>query len=885
MKAIECALMAIALCITFSVNLNGQCDKPTLLQQSFVDSDVIIAQWRPDSNATHYSVEIKALGDSTWTSDTTSSYQFNFAGLAACEHYEIRVQTVCSSGSSTWSSLEAITSDCLETPSELGVKAEATSTGTEIFLRWIPNDYESMKWGVKYGYTVTRTTLKQGDSLVSSLVGYQSKVLIDPFLVPIEDTAHWFNLSDNVNELYGVAAGALFGEDMEVQSVDSVDLMQVVNMNKAEETHYTFGLFAADSDFAIAEEMCLGYKDTNVTSGEEYLYTVSLNNIDPNKTKARNGSKIIGVGDSVQLLSLSDLHGNGGDSIAFLSWDNTKTEDIYVSFIVERSDDGGATFQPVTDDPIIYTSNANDIPGIINYSDRLPDNTNTYIFRAKGKSPYGFESPYSDTVHVKGRPAPIPVAPGLSDVEEVTTGTLDITWEFDVSYESDIQGFEVFRAPSRDSIFYPITTGFLSPSTRAFVDDDPLPISYYRVVATDVNNHKLRSLVMVGQPEDNTPPDAPASLTGYIEDNGLMTINWDPSVSSDVLGYRIYASNHETGEYTQLTSTYTKYNQFYHQIDLSMMAEFLYVGIKAVDQHENYSDMSAILPLPRPDIIPPSAPVFSYIGGEDSKVVLKWELSSSNDVEYHRLERKIMNVHGWSEIITLNASDPPVNGYEDLTTTPGVWYEYRLLAYDEADNFSSSKIVKARGIDNGIRPPIEDLTGQFFPVNTNPQVNNVRSGVPVINLNWSYSSDFPALVGFTIYRSADSTRMATFKTISLEDATRMATSFSGGRGIDCGFIDDDLFMGMNVRSSYVIPSRYNPANPGNIPRSTPGSVPVFRNINGGPTNIPPNVNVVPNPNSGNPNPIPTNLKLYYQVMAVFSDGAMSEISNFAIITF
>ena len=61
------------------------------------------ASWAAVTGATSYNVQYKAATATTWTSTTSSAPSFSIPALVTCTDYEVQVQTVCASGSSTFS--------------------------------------------------------------------------------------------------------------------------------------------------------------------------------------------------------------------------------------------------------------------------------------------------------------------------------------------------------------------------------------------------------------------------------------------------------------------------------------------------------------------------------------------------------------------------------------------------------------------------------------------------------------------------------------------------------------------------------------------------------------------------------------------------------------
>ncbi|MEZ4951834.1 MAG: hypothetical protein R2784_20945 [Saprospiraceae bacterium] len=370
------------------------------------------------------------------------------------------------------------------------IKQKCQSDGTNIFIRWAPLDFSSFYFGQDNGYRVFRTTLRQADTLLSGYQMYQSKVILDSMILPMAEM-DWEAMADT-NDMAGIAAMALYGEEVEVLSVDSVSFIEVANLNSQDESKFGFGLFAADQSFDIALKMGLGFVDTTVVSGGEYSYTVIPNNIDSTMSFKPSPS-IVSVKDTFFLPKIDGVLGYGGDSVGYLSWNNPKLNSPFSSFMVERSSDGGSTFVQVSDKPILFTSNGDDNPGVIQFADFLPNNDSVFIYRILGKSAFGIYSPPSDTIHIKGKPATLSESARSIGVAPSTNNGLEITWEFPSNMESMISGFNILRAENRDAQFLPINSGLVSPGSRIFEDTDPQSLNYYRVDVVDLDGNYLPS--------------------------------------------------------------------------------------------------------------------------------------------------------------------------------------------------------------------------------------------------------------------------------------------------------------------------------------------------------------------------------------------------------
>ena len=729
------------------------------------------------------------------------------------------------------------------TPQKLTVMANAVSDSTKIIIRWAPADYATFLWGNEHGYRLERTTMSNADTSLTVSQMIASKVTLDSMILPLAE-ANWETWADS-NDMAGVAASTIYGDSLEVPDPAVSDFINVYNVSEQRQNRYSFGIFAADHGIDIAQAMGLGYVDTTVEAGKEYYYVIKLNNV-PDSIELKRGSVTIATNDVYQPPVPDGIAAIPGDSTVILTW--VKQDEHYTSYIVERSSDNGQTWQQVNERPLIFTDNTGSGGQSMQFFDSLAQNNTLYIYRVKGCSPFGLMGPASDTVHVIGKPAPLSAFPVITLVEEDSLGGLKLTWDFPSEYDDNIEGFDIYRAKSLDSAFTKINMSMLSETTREFIDSDPYPVNYYQVRTIDENGYELNSYHMLGQPKDETPPSAPGSLTGQSNKAGMVTLTWTKSPEEDVQGYRVFISNVPDEEFSQITTTWINDTIYRYGLNLNTLSETVYFAVKAIDFRENQSEFSPVCAVQRPDIIPPAAPNITKVTAEPGKVYFEWALSSSEDVEEYKFQRKPNGSPGWSTLLTFDPNDTlqqtPLR-FIDSTASVRKWYDYRLIAKDDAGLIGSSKVIKAKPVDNGVRDSIENFDGELLGSGAHTYVL----------LEWDFpGKNDPDLLGFQIFRAIDTNAMRSYKFITVEEAGGVATNFSLATSF--GFRDIDLNFSIPVQTVYTftdsqVSTGGNPSGGGNTIYSISPNVPV-------------------NPSNG--------VTLKYWVMAKFIDGGFSPLS-------
>ena len=622
----------------------------------------------------------------------------------------------------------------------------------------------------------------------------------------------------------GIAAAALYGEDFIVEDLSQPgDIFQAYNVTQKKQNRFGFGLFAADQSFPVAKAMGLAFDDASAIAGISYIYRLKFNGV-PDTVHVGRAIRIAGLSDTLSLPKPEELIGTGGDHRVSIQWSFLGMEQHYSSFDVERSQDG-INFDKVNTTPIVFTAPVDDSPLVVSFQDSLSSNDQVYIYRVKGYSPFGLYGPVSDTIHVKGKPKPLPYRPFINQVWEFNEGNLRIEWEFELDTHTDeIDGFNILRADYIDGPYEQINTAIVPVNTRIFNDLNPLRANYYKVVALDANGYELASFPALGQIGDTTPPDPPEQPTCLANIEGSAIVTWPANTEEDIMGYRVYTCNQPEGEYMELTKTWVRDTFFWHSINLNTLADSVYYKIVALDNRQNASDWSPIGVLERPDIIPPSPPVISKIEPRIGYIKIKGIGSSSEDLVQHELQRKKNQGYLWETISVMQAGEAIY--FEDSTASYQYNYDYRLLAVDDAGLKSSSKILTARPLASSVRGEVLNL--RILIHTMLEQDSAVLTNLPVLTVNPSnnllqnnfqnsqpgqqylYGRGESALVwefleqdgiyGYQIYRSASDGILRPYRmvkpdegVVTLEVLQKLQERFGAQAGIDSSIIDGNHF--------------------------------------------------------------------------------------------
>jgi uncharacterized protein len=570
-----------------------------------------------------------------------------------------------------------------------------------IMLRWAPNTPGTWKLANKYGYIVERYTLLRDGVLLDNVEKEMiAGTPIKP--IPLED---WEALADR-DDYAAIAAQALYGEEFDITEDMGDDMTKVVNQSNELETRFSFALFAADQSLETAEASGLMFVDKTAKKNEKYLYRV-YTPIERQKVAIDTGFVYIGIADYKELPKPLDLKGDFMDRAVMLSWNRLYFENTYNSYIVERSDDDGKTFQPISEQPLINTY-AQETPNsdVMFKLDSLPENNKNYAYRIKGISPFGEISPPSDTIVGMGKTR-LEVMPVITNTEVIDNKIINIIWEMPPDENVKIAGFKVNRTDNASEPYETLIED-LDPTTRTYTDLNPNGTNYYVVQAVDEYGSMTSSFPMLAQLIDSFPPLAPVQIVGKIDTTGIVHLSWKANEEEDLLGYRVYWSNFLNAEYTQITKSAMKDNFFVDTVSIETLTKKVFYKVVAIDQHFNHSALSESFALKRPDIIPPVPPVFTAVNSTSAGINLTWVKSSSEDVVNHLLYRRTTGESGWRLLAVFDNID--TTAYSDLTPVLKKQYEYTIIAIDDSKLESEpAKPVKAKRIDNGIRAEIKKV--------------------------------------------------------------------------------------------------------------------------------------------------------------------------------
>ena len=607
------------------------------------------------------------------------------------------------------------------TPPE--VKAIATVSKNSILIRWGVTTPTAWKYSNQYGYTIERRTIvKDGIILKQPPVKNLTTVPLKP-----KPMMEWKEFTEK-NTNAAIAAQALYGEQFDVSMNEGGNgVLSIINQAQAFEQRFTFAYYAADQDFEVAKFSGLAFVDNSIVEGEKYLYTIKVALPETVNYKIKKGGVFLGSMNYRPLPKPQEFVGVFKDKTAILSWNFQILKRTYTNYIIQKSEDGGKTFKNLGNTPITTLGeNETNPSNRMMYVDSLFQNNKSYQYRIKGISPFGIQGPFSNVVSGQGVD-PLVYNPFLTDLSFQDNGSVTLNWEFPNQGVNTLKNFELYRSNTPKGNYLLINSS-IAKNLRSINISNLQAINYYKIVAIGYDGSRRESFPKMVQPDDNTPPAIPSGLTGTIDSLGVVKINWAKNTEVDFLGYRVFKANLKNDEFTQITFKPIPNNSIIDTVNIKTLTKNIYYKVQAFDKRYNPSGFSQVLELKRPDIVPPTAPIFTSFESNVKQVKLHWVCSTSDDAKATLLYRKEAGTNlDW---VLISELPLPTDKYEDLSVQIGKTYLYTIITVDES-GLESEPIRPLKVIisDNENKAPIKRFNG----------IVNRES--KFIRLSWSYNED------------------------------------------------------------------------------------------------------------------------------------------------
>lgn len=557
----------------------------------------------------------------------------------------------------------------------------ARNTSDSVVLRWAPTKHLNWLRLNRYGYRLERIILDQ-DTKPKQQGEQLGPDTLRPW--PVEE---WKARLPENNRFAPVALQAVHGKTFTASNFKSESAM-IRAKSQEGEMRFAFSLLAADLDAQVANALALRYVDKTAGKDKRVLYRlISLDPEFPDTALVGvNRAELDAALPAPDQPQAEELEGR-----IKLRWQTYPESPVFTAFVLERSEDQ-ISWKSVSDIPLVKADPPQALyqePYLYCTDTSLAKNYKTYYYRVRGISPFAELSEPSPSLKAMGRDKTPPPNPELGNIK-AKDGKLVLSWNYP-STPADLSGFLVARSAEQNGEYKLLTNYPLLPSARSYTDASPdmMGQNYYVVYARDTAGNVSASMPAYGFLPDSIAPGKPQKPSGSIDTNGVVTLHWKLGPEQDIQGYRVYFANAVDHEFSIKTPKPLRDTVFNDTITLNTLSKKIYYRIAAVDRNYNHSEVSELLVLEKPDILPPVEPLFADYRVSDTAVVLTMIPSSSKDVKEHILFRRISGTEPWNAIKTWPRGKMP-NAFSDVSVKGPTYYQYTLVAIDSSGNRSKN---------------------------------------------------------------------------------------------------------------------------------------------------------------------------------------------------
>lgn len=580
--------------------------------------------------------------------------------------------------------LLSITALAQKAEQKKGVRLIARSMPDSVLLRWAPSDPHAWALGNQYGYMLERHTLIENKLAKDPPI----KMQLSPQSIKPYPLASWESLAKKSD--YGtIAAQAIYGESFELsdskRKAQTSQSKQVYEKSTEQEMRFSFALLSADMDREVAKFSGLKWTDKNVKRGSKYLYKVYVALPGNTALGLDTGFVFTGPDEYLPLPKPAEFLATFSDTTVVLTWNQKLFASSYVAYYIERSTDGGSTFQKRNKEPFIAINDQQNSPYAL-YVDTV-HTRKELIYRIRGLSSFGENGPFSITQ--KGVCKPLVRLAPESLKAVVDDKAVQLSWQYDAKNLSNITGFKVYRSTDIDNGYKAVSSRLLT-SVRSFKDFKPLPASYYKVCAVDSKGNEKESFPILVQLEDTVPPKMPKKVVGSITKQGQITLAWEANKEGDLLGYYVYKANARKQEPSKVTGKHIKSSSFSETISLKSLTDSIFYQVTAIDGHHNESQ-PFVLALRKPDVIPPAPVLIRSTLATPKGIHLSWTNSNSKDAKQYEVIRK-KGENSASELLAIVPHKGDSSVFLDSNVVPNQQYRYYIMAID-ANGLKSEPIA------------------------------------------------------------------------------------------------------------------------------------------------------------------------------------------------
>lgn len=621
------------------------------------------------------------------------------------------------------------------------IYARAFHAGDSVMLRWIPSDYKNWQYGNTVGYKITRFNLDDYFETTDPNASQRGTVIADKIIPLVKTDSTWTRLQKTTPSSAFVFSG-----------IHTKPKPQSDPKKKAqsENISYGFAMKICDDEPSVAKAAGLFFVDKSARKGEQYIYRIEFVTL---RSDLQKGYEAVVSADE----KTSVLKAVTKPTVQFrnrkmrLIFDVSSTHESYSGYIIERSEDG-KTFSRINKQLVSFTrSQFETQKKELTFEDSLPHNGKMYWYRIKGYSYFGMEGPASEIVNGTGREDwnCYPVADSAWSADHKTV-RINWSWPYiqNTEFKNDLKCFVLLRSAKVSGPYVLLATNAGVSEKGNFIDTSAGFSNYYQIIAISIHNDSAATFPFMVQLQDNTPPPVPENVTGKIDTNGRVTLQWNAVKDNALRGYRVFRCNSLREEFVEISDSVITSNSFTDSVTLNTLTKDVFYSVRAIDHVWNNSDFSKPAKLARPDKIAPVKPVMRSIYHSDSTITIAWYSSTSSDVEGHILYRSSQGKQ--TELLRWTSRDTH-SVYIDTSANAGMKYTYTIEVFDSTGN-KSELIFPEYVFASRIRKPVSN-----FQANPNLEKK-------IVTLKW----DLPEqpVDRFIVYKAKNGEALRSLKTLN-----------------------------------------------------------------------------------------------------------------------
>ncbi len=411
------------------------------------------------------------------------------------------------------------------------------------------------------------------------------------------------------------------------------------------------------------------------TAHEERTYEYVIKPVDILGREGRlSARKEIYVKDLIPPLVPQGLTATKGNEVITLKWNKGIAKDI-VEYKLFRAPSLNADYYEIN-----TVSNDRRY-----YADQEILGGKPYFYKIQAVDNVGNNSLISTAVYAVASDSTGPEPPLTIEYEFTDNEQVLLDWT--PSPSRDLLGYFVYRGYKGDKAVK------LTPKSieqTEFIDEqafNPGHTYFYYVSAIDLSFNQSDKQAVKIQIPDNRPPRAPKNCSRATTKEGYVAFSWHPSMSLDVMSYRIYR---KAGRDKKLLATLPA--DPYSYVDSTVQKGMKYIySITAIDSFENESDEVVSPPITPTDIMPPPAPYELEFQVEKRYVAITWQCDPVVDLKGYNVYRKESK---YGDMKKVNRELISEKRFVDKTGKKGAYY--KVTTFDSSQNETASKIKKAR---------------------------------------------------------------------------------------------------------------------------------------------------------------------------------------------